>query len=123
MKNLALALLLITLPVAAQDTNAIVAAVDKAASEDRFSGVVMLAKDGQPAMARAWGYADAAKTTPNRVDTKFNLGSINKFFTKVATAQLASEGKLSRSDTMRKYLPDYPSPAADKITIEQLVEH
>jgi CubicO group peptidase (beta-lactamase class C family) len=122
MKKLALALLL-AVPLAAQDTNAIVAAVDKAAAEDRFSGVVMLAKNGEPQFTRAWGYADPAKTTPNRIDTKFNLGSINKFFTKVAIGQLAAAGKLSLSDTIRKYLPDYPSPAADKITIEQLVEH
>ncbi len=123
MKKLALTLLLITLRVSAQDTNAVVAAVDKAAAEDRFSGVVLLAKDGQPVVTKAWGYADPAKTTPNKVDTKFNLGSINKFFTKVAIGQLAAAGKLSLSDTIRKHLPDYPSPAADKITIEQLVEH
>lgn len=122
MKKLALVLLL-AVPLAAQDTNAIVAAVDKAAAEDRFSGVVMLAKNGEPQFTRAWGYADPAKTTPNRVDTKFNLGSINKFFTKVAIGQLAAAGKLSLTDTIRKYLPDYPSPVADKITIEQLIEH
>src|SRR5947209_2408614 len=123
MKKLALALLLVAFRVAGQETNAVVAAVDKAAAEDRFSGVVMLAKDGQPVMTKAWGYADAAKTIPNKVDTKFNLGSINKFFTKVAIGQLAAAGKLSLTDTIRKHLPDYPSPAADKITIEQLVEH
>jgi CubicO group peptidase (beta-lactamase class C family) len=122
MKKLAL-ILLLAVPLAAQETNAIVAAVDKAAAEDRFSGVVMLAKDGRPVMTRAWGYTDPSKTTPNRVDTKFNLGSINKFFTKVAIGQLAAEGKLALTDTIRKHLPDYPSPAADKITIEQLIEH
>ncbi|HEX3108957.1 MAG TPA: serine hydrolase [Thermoanaerobaculia bacterium] len=123
MKKLAFALLFIALRLSAQDTNAVIAAVDKAAAEDRFSGVVMLAKGGQPVMTKAWGYADPAKTIPNKPDTKFNLGSINKFFTKVAIGQLAAAGKLSLSDTIRKHLPDYPSPAADKITIEQLVEH
>ena len=123
MKKLALGLLLIALRASAQDTNVVVAAVDKAAAEDRFSGVVLLAKDGNPVMTKAWGYADPAKTTPNRTDTKFNLGSINKFFTKVAIGQLAAAGKLSLNDTIRKHLPDYPSPAADKITIEQLIEH
>ena len=123
MKKLALALLLVAFRVAGQETNAVVAAVDKAAAEDRFSGVVMLAKDGQPVMTKAWGYADPAKTISNKVDTKFNLGSINKFFTKVAIGQLAAAGKLSLTDTIRKHLPDYPSPAADKITIEQLIEH
>ncbi|HEY2322249.1 MAG TPA: serine hydrolase [Thermoanaerobaculia bacterium] len=124
MKKFALAMLLIALPLSAQDIgNSVMAAVDKAAAEDRFSGVVMLAKDGQPVMTKAWGYADPAKTTPNKPDTKFNLGSINKIFTKVAIGQLAAAGKLSLSDTIRKHLPDYPSPAADKITIEQLLEH
>jgi len=75
MKKLAFALLLIALHVSAQDIpSAVVAAVDKAAAEDRFSGVVMLAKDGQPVMTKAWGYADAVKTIPNKTDTKFNLG-------------------------------------------------
>jgi len=87
-----------------------------------FSGVVMLAKDGKPVLERAYGFADAAKTAKNRIDTKFNLGSINKIFTKIAIGQLAEAGKLSLNDTVRKHLPDYPSPVADKITIEQLVE-
>src|SRR5258708_33658040 len=99
------------------------AAVDKAVAEDRFSGVVMLANDGKPLLAGAWGMADPAKGIANRPDTKFNLGSINKFFTKIAIGQLAAAGKLSLDDTIRKHLPDYPSPVAGKITIAQLIEH
>src|SRR5438132_1750687 len=91
--------------------SAIVAAADK-----NFSGVVLLAENGNPILLRAWG--DGI-----RVDTKFNLGSINKIFTQVAIGQLAAAGKLSLTDTIRKHLPDYPSPVADKITIQQLVEH
>ena len=89
------------------------AIADKAAADGKFSGVVMLAKDGQPVLERAYN--------GHRIDTKFNLGSINKIFTKVAIGQLAAAGKLSLGDTVRKHLPDYPSPVADKITIEQLV--
>ncbi|HXH41971.1 MAG TPA: serine hydrolase domain-containing protein, partial [Thermoanaerobaculia bacterium] len=107
----------------AQTVAQITAAVDKAVAEDRFSGVVLLAKDGTPLLARAWGMADPAKGIANRPDTKFNLGSINKFFTHVAIGQLAAAGKLSLNDTIRKHLPDYPSPVADKITIQQLLEH
>jgi CubicO group peptidase (beta-lactamase class C family) len=101
----------------------VTAIVDKAVAEDRFSGVVMLAKDGTPLLSRAWGMADPAKGIANRPDTKFNLGSINKIFTHVAIGQLAAAGKLSLNDTIRKHLPDYPSQAADKITIEQLLQH
>jgi CubicO group peptidase (beta-lactamase class C family) len=101
----------------------ITATVDKAVTEDRFSGVVLLAKDGTPLLSRAWGMADPANGIANRPDTKFNLGSINKLFTHVAIGQLAAAGKLSLNHTIRKLLPDYPSPVADKITVEQLLQH
>jgi len=117
--------LLIASTLAAQQTpiDQITAAVDKAAAEDKFSGVVLVAKDGTPLLTRAWGMADPAKGIANRADTKFNLGSINKIFTHVAIGQLAAAGKLSLSDTIAKHLPDLPVPAADKITIEQLLQH
>src|SRR5258708_14900120 len=117
------ALLIATTLIAAEPVPKISAAVDKAVAEDRFSGVVLLVKDGQPLLSRAWGMADPTKGIANRPDTKFNLGSINKIFTHVAIGQLAAAGKLSLSDTIRKHLPDYPSPVADKITIEQLLQH
>ena len=89
--------------------------------EGSFSGVVLIAKNGKPFFHKAYGMANRDLAAPNRPDTKFNLGSINKVFTQVAIAQLAEKGKLSLSDTIRKRLPDYPSPVADKITIQQLL--
>ena len=86
-----------------------------------FSGVVLVARDGKPFFFEAYGPANRDFGVANRKDTKFNLGSINKIFTQVAIGQLAAAGKLSLSDTIRKYLPDYPSPAADRITIRQLL--
>ncbi len=91
------------------------------AAEDEFSGVVLVARDGKPVYEKACGLANRDFGAPNRADTKFNIGSINKTFTQVAIAQLASAGKLSLSDTVRKHLPDYPSPVADRITVQQLV--
>ncbi|HYX20859.1 MAG TPA: serine hydrolase domain-containing protein [Thermoanaerobaculia bacterium] len=86
-----------------------------------FSGVVLLARNGTPFFFEACGSADRDFGVPNRKDTKFNLGSINKIFTQAAIAQLAAAGKLSLSDTIRRHLPDYPNPAADRITIQELV--
>ncbi len=122
MQFLMMSLLLATTPDS-DVASSIRTIADKAAAEDRFSGVVMLAKDGEPVLTRAYGSADAEHKTPNRPDTKFNLGSINKIFTQVAIGQLAQAGKLSMNDTLRKHLPDYPSPVADKITIQQLIDH
>jgi CubicO group peptidase (beta-lactamase class C family)/predicted aspartyl protease len=123
MKQIIVALLLCASTVAAQDVASLTAAVERAAAQDQFSGVVLLVKDGKPILSKAYGMADPSRDLPNRIDTKFNLGSINKIFTQVAIAQLAAAGKLSLDDTIRKHLPDYPSPIADKITIQQLIEH
>jgi CubicO group peptidase (beta-lactamase class C family) len=60
---------------------------------------------------------------PNRLDTKFNLGSINKVFTQIAIGQLAEQGKLSIDDKLGKHLPDYPNrEAAEKVTIRQILD-
>lgn len=96
--------------------------VEKRVAEDSFSGVVLIAKDGHPIFERAAGLADKGGRTPNRPDTRFNLGSINKIFTKIAILQLAEAGKLSLDDTLGKHLPDYPNKqAAEKATIRHLV--
>ena len=98
------------------------ALVDKGVADDSFSGVVMIAKDGKPIFERAVGLADKTKNTSNRVDTRFNLGSINKVFTQVAIQQLVEAGKLSLDNKLGKYLPDYPNQdAREKVTIKHLL--
>ncbi len=92
------------------------------AKEDAFSGAVMIAKDGKPILSKSYGFANAAKKELNRPDTKFNLGSINKMFTRIAIGQLLKQGKVSFSDTLIKVLPDYPNrEIASKITIGQII--
>src|SRR5262249_4825572 len=60
----------------------------------------------------------------NRIDTKFNLGSMNKMFTAVAIAQLVERGKLSFDDPLSKFLPDFPDKeSAEKIKIKQILTH
>ncbi|MBE3131517.1 MAG: beta-lactamase family protein, partial [Acidobacteria bacterium] len=89
---------------------------------DEFSGVVLIAKDSRILFHEAYGDADREKKIPNRKDTKFNLGSINKNFTRVAVHQLATQGKLSLDDPIKKFLPDYPNAqAAEKVTIRHLL--
>jgi CubicO group peptidase (beta-lactamase class C family) len=94
------------------------------AEQDKFSGAVLVAKDGIPIFKKAYGMACKRYDVPNKIDTKFNLGSMNKMFTGVAIAQLAQQGKLSFDDPIGKYLPDYPNrEAAEKVTIHHLLTH
>jgi CubicO group peptidase (beta-lactamase class C family) len=99
------------------------ALIDNRVKDDSFSGVVMVARNNKPFFQRAVGLANKSAALPNRIDTKFNLGSINKIFTRVAITQLIEQGKLSFEDTIGKHLPEYPNKdAAAKVTIKQLLE-
>jgi CubicO group peptidase (beta-lactamase class C family) len=96
--------------------------INKLAADDEFSGVVLIAKKDQPVYQKAVGLASKEFNVPNRIDTKFNLGSINKLFTQIAIAQLVAAGKLSYEEKLGKVLPDYPNKdAAAKITIKHLL--
>jgi CubicO group peptidase (beta-lactamase class C family) len=90
---------------------------------DEFSGVVLIAKDSQVLFHEAYGMADREKNIPNRKDTKFNLGSINKIFTRASIYQLEQQGKLALRDPIKKFLPDYSNQqAAEKVTIQHLLD-
>ena len=86
------------------------------AAAETFSGVVLVAKDGEPIFHEAYGFADKAAGVANRKDTKFNLGSINKLFTMVAVFQLLDADRLSFDDTIGKHLPQFPPSVADSVT-------
>jgi CubicO group peptidase (beta-lactamase class C family) len=98
--------------------------LDRASAADTFSGAVLVARGGMPIFKKAYGMANREQRVANRVDTKFNLGSMNKMFTAVAVAQLVERGKLSFDDPLIKHLPDYPDKeVAAKVTIHQLLTH
>jgi CubicO group peptidase (beta-lactamase class C family) len=96
--------------------------VTEADAADRFSGVVLVARGGTTLLHRAWGLASREYAVPNRPDTRFALGSINKLFTRVAIGQLAERGLLSLDDTLGKHLLAYPNADARKATLRQLLE-
>ena len=95
----------------------------KLAADETFSGVALVARNGVPVFFKAYGLADREKKIANTIRTRFNLGSINKAFTQVAIHQLVAAGKLSYSDTLGKFYPDYPQAASRAATVEQLLGH
>jgi D-alanyl-D-alanine carboxypeptidase len=98
--------------------------LDSLGAESKLSGAILVAKDGKPIASKAAGLANKTTGAPNGLDTKFNLGSLNKMFTAVAIAQLAQAGRLKFGDTIGQHLPDYPNKAVtDKVTIHQLLTH
>jgi CubicO group peptidase (beta-lactamase class C family) len=93
------------------------------AGDGTFAGVVLVARDGVPVFTSAYGLADRDHRVANTVATRFNLGSINKAFTKTAVGQLFAQGKLAPGDTIARLLPDYPNARARAATVDQLLEH
>jgi CubicO group peptidase (beta-lactamase class C family) len=98
--------------------------LDELNTEGKFSGAVLIAKDGEPVFERAYGIANRNYDVPNQTDTKFNLGSMNKMFTAVTVLQLVEGGKIAVEDMVGEHLPEYPNQeVADKVTIHQLLTH
>lgn len=103
-------------------TGALDAYIGRLAKDDRFAGSVLVARDGKPVFEKAYGPANRSDNVPNTAATRFNIGSINKHFTRVAIGQLAAAGKLALTDTISTHLPDHANPAARKATLQQLVD-
>lgn len=97
--------------------------VEAHANLDMFSGIVLVAKNGDVIYEKAFGEANKDYNVKNQLKTRYNIGSIGKTFTAVSIMQLVETGKINLSDPISKYLPEFPFPAGDTITIEHLLTH
>src|SRR5262249_55608268 len=66
------------------------------------------------------GYSDLKTKTPMSLSDKVRIGSITKTFTGIVLLQLVDEGKISLSDPLSKYFPDFPN--GKNITIKELAD-
>lgn len=96
---------------------------EAAATANRFGGVILVARGEKVLFEHAYGLADRESGIANQVDTKFNIGSMNKMMTAVAIAQLEQAGRLSFQDSVSRFLPDYPDAEVSPVTLHQLLTH
>ena len=86
------------------------------------SGVsVLVSKNGEIMYEKGFGYADIGNKVPVTTDTKFRIGSITKQFIASAILKLQEEGKISVTDKLSKFVPDFPR--GDEVTIHHLLTH
>lgn len=83
---------------------------------------VLVLHDGQPVFRRGYGLAVVEDATPVTAQTSFRLASLTKQFTAAAILLLVQDGSLTLDDRARRWLPSLP-PAADTITLRQLLSH
>ena len=91
------------------------------ASVNEFSGTVLVAQKGKIIYEKAFGMADKEWTIPNTIQTEFEIGSITKQFTAACILQLAEQEKLSLTDKLSEYFPDFPK--GDSVTVHTLLTH
>lgn len=125
-KLLLAAVLVFSLPVAAQETlpSSTRTAIDTAVTEllaksGAPSASVAIVKDGRIAYTHAYGNArldPAAAATPAM---RYSIGSISKQFTAAAVMLLVEEGRMSLDDRVVRWLPELTR--AKDVTVRQLL--
>lgn len=93
-----------------------------AAAAARLPGLqITVEYRGDVILDGAYGFADVENRAPVTADTVFCIGSVSKQFGAAAILQLAEAGKLSLTDPLSTYFPDFPR--GERITIEHLLRH
>jgi CubicO group peptidase (beta-lactamase class C family) len=88
---------------------------------NKFSGTVLVARDGKILLNKGYGYSNFENKVANDTGSVFQIYSITKTFTSTMIFKLIEQGKLSLDDRLSKFYPSFPN--GEKITIEHLLTH
>tara|TARA_R110002073_G_scaffold326975_1_gene507311 strand:- start:20446 stop:21477 length:1032 start_codon:yes stop_codon:yes gene_type:complete len=95
--------------------------IEQLVYEGKFSGSVLYYKNNAILFDKSYGFANRQANIKNGKGFKYNLGSINKLFTKIAITKLIMEGKLTLNDFAKKHVPELREKNTHKITIYHLL--
>lgn len=95
------------------------------ASEDRFSGSVLVTRGSDTLLECAAGVADRAAGTPVTPATRFGLASLSKMFTAAAVMSCVGAELLAVEDRVAELLPPQrrPRTMAPEVTVHHLLTH
>ena len=88
---------------------------------DGAGAVVLVARDGRILFEKAYGLADIEQHREMTVDTPLRIGSITKQFTASAILRLQEAGRLSITDRLSAFYPDFPR--GGEVTLRHLLTH
>ncbi len=87
-----------------------------------FNGTVLISENDSVIFKKAFGYADYQAEVKLKNSTSFGLASVSKQFTAMGIMILEKQNKLSYTDNLAKYFPEFPD-YADQVSIEHLMTH
>jgi CubicO group peptidase (beta-lactamase class C family) len=85
-----------------------------------FNGNVLVAQKDIILFEKSVGFAVFEDTIKNTKETKFQLASLSKTFTAVATMKLVEDGKIGLDNTIKDYYPNFPY---EGVSIRSLLSH
>ena len=85
-----------------------------------FNGTILYAKEKHIIIKKAYGFATLDTKDTLTTNSTFQLASASKPFTAIATLMLVEQGKIKLTDSVQKYIPNFPYKG---ITIDQLLSH
>lgn len=91
--------------------------------QNRFNGIVLVARDGKAIVAEGFGWANMEFDIKNTRETKFLIASVTKTFTATLVMKLIDRGKLSLDTRLSDVLTWYRKDTGEKVTIRQLLNH
>ena len=83
---------------------------------------VVVIRDGQVVVRRAYGMADRERHVAATPETDYRLASVSKQFTAMAVMLLAKDGRLRYDQPVRDFLPELPA-ATRAVTVRHLLNH
>jgi CubicO group peptidase (beta-lactamase class C family) len=88
--------------------------------DKKFNGSILIAKEGKVLYQNYSGYADFETKKKLTASSQYEVASVSKQFTAVAILMLYEQNKLKLTDTVQKFIPDFPYKG---ITVHQLLCH
>ena len=120
---LAGAFMALAAPLAAQSrADRVAAYVETFSNLGKFNGAALVVDGGDVLFSGAFGPANV-DGSPNEVGTRFRIASITKQFTAALVMKLVEEGAIRLDAPVREYIPEYPAPQGDRVTIHHLLTH
>lgn len=104
------------------ETGAARQVIDLEAGAGRFSGAVVVLKEGAPILDQGWGLADRATGRLWETGTPTRYASVTKQITALLVFQEIQRGRIELGAPLSRYVKDAPAWAGT-VTIEHLLRH